>query len=120
MSQAHRIKQIMKNLTHQKQKILFEFILIQFFKTRLLVKTCFYLFQMPVFLICLNTTIWWETCNQAVAPRITRLTCMPLVVMTTDLMFRKILSFYGLTNFMLKWIWCGSEGSYDDFCMWDI
>jgi len=25
------------------------------------------------------------------------------------------LSFYGLTNFMFKWIWCGSEGSCDDF-----
>jgi len=25
------------------------------------------------------------------------------------------LSCVGLTNFMLKWIWCGSEGSYDDF-----
>jgi len=33
---------------------------------------------------------------------------------------QKNLSFYGLTNFMLKWIWCGSEGSYDDFCLWDI
>jgi len=30
------------------------------------------------------------------------------------------LSFCGLTNFMLKWIWCGSEGSYDDFYLWDI
>jgi len=30
------------------------------------------------------------------------------------------LSFYGLTNFMLKWIWCGSEESYGDFCLWDI
>jgi len=27
----------------------------------------------------------------------------------------KFLSFYGLENFMLKWIWCGSEASYDDF-----
>jgi len=26
----------------------------------------------------------------------------------------KYLRFYGLTNFMLKWIWCGSAGSYDD------
>jgi len=25
------------------------------------------------------------------------------------------LIFDGLTNFMLKWIWCGSEGNYDDF-----
>jgi len=34
-----------------------------------------------------------------------------------DLMFRKI---FGLTNFMLKWIWCGFEGSYEDFCLWEI
>jgi len=27
----------------------------------------------------------------------------------------KFLSFDGLPNLMLKWIWCGSEGSYDDF-----
>jgi len=45
MSQAHRLKQNIKNLTHLKTKI----ILIQFFKTCLLVKTTFYLFQMPVF-----------------------------------------------------------------------
>jgi len=24
----------------------------------------------------------------------------------------------GLTNFVLKWIWCGSEGNYDDFYLW--
>jgi len=29
-------------------------------------------------------------------------------------MFRKFFSFDGLTNFMLKWIWCGSEGSYEN------
>ena len=23
-------------------------------------------------------------------------------------------------NFMLKWLWCGSEGSYDDFYLWEI
>jgi len=27
----------------------------------------------------------------------------------------KFWSFDGLPNLMLKWIWCGSEGSYDDF-----
>jgi len=33
----------------------------------------------------------------------------------------KFLSLGGLTNFMLKWMcWCGSQGSYDDFCLWDI
>ena len=26
----------------------------------------------------------------------------------------------GLTNFMLKWIWCDSEGNYDDFYLWDV
>jgi len=30
------------------------------------------------------------------------------------------LIFDGLTNFMCKWIWCGSEGKYDDFCLWDV
>jgi len=30
------------------------------------------------------------------------------------------LIFDGLTNFVLKWIWCGSEGNYDDFYLWDV
>ena len=30
------------------------------------------------------------------------------------------LIFDGLTNFMLKWIWCGSEANYDDFYVWDV
>jgi len=34
--------------------------------------------------------MWWGAYNQAVAPGITRPICMPLVVTTTDLMFRKI------------------------------
>jgi len=54
----------------------FEFILIQFFKTCLLVKTSFYLFQMPVFYTVLNTRIWWGAYNQAVPPGITRPICM--------------------------------------------
>ena len=33
---------------------------------------------------------------------------------------RKFFSFYGLTNFILKWIWCGFAGSYDNFYVWDI
>jgi len=45
---------------------------------------------MPVFFTFLNTKVWWGACNQAVGPRITRPICMPLVVMTTDLMFRKM------------------------------
>ena len=30
------------------------------------------------------------------------------------------LIFDGLTNFMLNWIWCDSEGNYDDFYLWDV
>ena len=30
------------------------------------------------------------------------------------------LIFDGLTSFMLKWIWCGSEGNYDDFYLRDV
>jgi len=30
------------------------------------------------------------------------------------------LIFDGLTNFMLKWIWCDSESYYDDFYLWDV
>jgi len=30
------------------------------------------------------------------------------------------LVFDGFTNFMLKWIWYRSEGSYDDFYLWDV
>jgi len=44
---------------------------------------------MSVFFTFLNTRIWWGTYNQAVAPTITRPICMPLVVTTTDLLFRK-------------------------------
>jgi len=43
-----------------------------------------------------------------------------LLAVTTDLMFRKLLIFDGLTNFMLKWIWCGSEGNCDDFYLRDV
>jgi len=30
------------------------------------------------------------------------------------------LIFDGLTNFMLKWIWCDSEGNSDEFYLWDV
>ena len=30
------------------------------------------------------------------------------------------LIFDRLTNCMLKWIWCDSEGNYDDFYLWDV
>jgi len=68
----------------------FEFILIQVFKSCLLVEISFYLFQMPVFFTFLNTTIRWRAYYEAVAPRISRLIWMLLVVTTIDLMFRKI------------------------------
>jgi len=90
MSQVHRINQIIKNQHIKNKKYSFEFILIQFFKTWLFVKTCFYLFQTPVFFIFLNTIILWEACNQPVAPGITRPSCMLLVVKTTDLIVWKI------------------------------
>jgi len=48
------------------------------------------------------------------------LTVLLLAVTTTDLMFRKLLNFDGLTNFMLKWNLCGSEGNYDDFYLWGV
>jgi len=35
-------------------------------------------------------------------------------------MFKKSLIFDGLTNFKLKWIWCGPEGNDDDFYLWDV
>jgi len=107
MSQAHRIKQIIKNLTHQKQKLLFEFILIQFFKTCLLVKTNFYLFQMSVFFTFLSTKIWWGGIQSSIS-------ACPWLLRLQICCLGKCLSVYGLTNFMLKLIWCGSEVNYDD------
>jgi len=89
------------------------------FKPYLFVKTSFCLFQMPVFFTFLNTIIWWGAYNQAVAPRITRPICMPLVVTTTDLMFRKIFELLCFDKLHVEMVWCGSEGSYDDFCLWD-
>jgi len=106
MSEAHRIQQIIKNRTHSKQKLLFEFILIQSFRTSLFVKTGFYLFRMPVFFTFLNIRI---SCNQAVAPGITRPICMSMVVTTTDLMFRKIFELLWLDKFHVEmnlvWFW---------------
>jgi len=45
---------------------------------------------MPVFFTFLNTRIWLGAHNQAVAQEMTGLICMPQVVTTTDLMFKKI------------------------------
>jgi len=55
----------------------------------------------------LNTRIWWEAYNQAVAPGITRLICMPLVVTTTDLMIRKIfeLSWFDKLHVEMDLVW---------------
>jgi len=45
---------------------------------------------MHAFFTFLNTRIWLGACKQAVAPGITRPICTPLVVTTTDVMFRKM------------------------------
>jgi len=73
----------------------------------------------PVFFTFINTRIWWGAYNQAVSPRITRPICMHLVVTTTDLMFRKIFELLCFGKLHVEMVWCGSEGSYDDFCLWD-
>jgi len=64
---------------------------------------------MPVFFTFLNTRIWWGHAIKQLPQEPPDLICMTLIVMTTDLMIGKCLSFYGLTNFMLKWIWRDSE-----------
>jgi len=62
----------------------------------LFVKTSFYLISNGSVFTFPNTRIWWWACNQVVAPGITRPICMPLVVTTTDRMFRK---FFELLRF---------------------
>jgi len=73
------------------------------------VKTSFYLFQMFVFFTFLNTRIWWGTCNEAVVLWITTPIRMPLVVMTTDLMFKKNFEILWFDKFHaemdLLWFW---------------
>jgi len=96
--------------TQHIKKILFEFTLIQFFKTCLFVITSFYLFQRHVFFTFLNTSIWWGTCNQAVALRITWHICMPLeIVTTTYLMFIKVFELLWFDKLhiemVLVWFW---------------
>jgi len=75
---------------------------------------------MPMFFTFINTRIWWGGYNLAVAPGITRPICVPLVLLLQIWCLGKFLSFHVLTNVMIKWIWCGYEGSYDDFCLCDI
>jgi len=69
----------------------------------------FFVFQMSVFFTFLNTRIWWVTCNQAVAPGITRPICLPLVVTTIDLLFRKIFALLWFDKLHVKmdlvWFW---------------
>jgi len=47
-------------------------------------KLVFTYFKCLYFSHFLNTRIWWGSCNQAVAPGITRSICMPLVITITD------------------------------------
>jgi len=74
---------------------------------------------MPVYFTFLNTRISWGAYNQAVAPRITRPICMSQVVTTTDLMFRKIFELLCFDKLHAEMVWCDTEWSCDDFCLWD-
>jgi len=64
---------------------------------------------MPLFFTFLNIRIWWGAYNQAVAPSITRPICMPLVVMATDLIYRKIFELLYFEKLHVEMAWCGSE-----------
>jgi len=66
--------------------------------------------------------IWWGGTVQQLTPESPADLPAPCPWLLRDQIGRlgKFLSFHDLTNFMLKWIWCGYEGSYDDFCLWDI
>jgi len=69
MSQAHRIKQIIKKLNTLKTKILFELILILFFKTCLLVKTSLSLVFDCVTNALARPPIALESCSSAQTDR---------------------------------------------------
>jgi len=74
---------------------------------------------MPVIFTFLNTRIWWGHRIKKL-PRVSPdLSACPWLLRLQIWCLGKFLSFYGLTNFILKWIWCGSEESHDDF-LWDI
>jgi len=64
---------------------------------------------MPVFFTFLNSRIWWGASNQAVFLWITRPICTPLVVATTDLMFRKMFELLWFDKLHveidLAWFW---------------
>jgi len=65
--------------------------------------------QSPVFFTFLTTRIQWEAYNQAVVPRITRPICMPLVLTTTDLIFRNIFELLRIDKLHVEmdlvWFW---------------
>jgi len=88
---------------------------MQFFETCFLSKLVFTYFKCLHFSHSSIVEFGRGVYNQSVSPGNTRHICTSLVVTTTDLMLSKIFSFDGLTNIMLKWILCGSEGTYDDF-----
>jgi len=76
-------------------------------------------FQMPVFFTFLNTRNWWGAYNQAVARESPDLSACPWLLRLQVWCIEEFLSCYDLTNLMLKWIWCGSAGSCDDFFLRD-
>jgi len=57
---------------------------------------------MPLFFTFLNTRIWSGAYNQAVSPGIIRHICMPLVLATTDWMFRSIFELLWFDKFHVK------------------
>jgi len=100
--------------------MLFEFILIHVFKTYLFFETSFHLFQMSVFFTYLNTRISWGHAIKQLPRESPDLSACPWLLRLQIGCLGKFLRFYGLTNFKLKWIWRGSEGSYNDFRLWHI
>jgi len=73
---------------------------------------------MPVFFTFLNTRIrGGHTIKQLPENHQTYLQiCMPLVVTTTDLMFKKIFELSWFDKLHVEMVWCSCEGSYDNFC----
>jgi len=72
---------------------------------------------MPVFFTFLNTRIrGGHTIKQLPENHQTYLQiCMPLVVTTTDLMFKKIFELSWFDKLHVEMVWCSCEGSYDIF-----
>ena len=113
-SQSHRIKQIIKRNTLKAKRILW-----------ILFNSIFQNFWFVI-------TSWLYISHSSILEFGGRHTIKQLPRESPDLFacpwllrlqiwwLGKFLSFHGLTNFMLKWIWCGSEASYDDFYLRDI